>query len=250
VHREQSTLVCSDAAFFTRIHDFSSDIEDLKTSTSSAPLIVEVDCLINGGIIPIDVVISQFSKFSGSTEFDSVLKLNGGTLVTLDQVLGFNELVLCVEQALSAVSIVVELQFDRLMDLCRLKNSCFFKARVYPSVVYYLKKGGEAQCNEELSLLVESLKRFKALQFSIHLLVDFPYPSLDLLMEFLKRQVGVARALIVSRQRSIRHLLESFSSSASLDLDTTFSADPILVLEEIERCESVQVSRNGFCFLH
>jgi hypothetical protein len=50
--------------------------------------------------------------------------------------------------------------YERLMLLCRLPDSIFLRPWVYPALKYFLRRGDEELCRQEIAKLVYSIQEF------------------------------------------------------------------------------------------
>ncbi len=53
-----------------------------------------------------------------------------------------------------------QVSYERLMLLCRLPDSIFLRPWVYPALKYFLRRGDEELCRQEIAKLVYSIQEF------------------------------------------------------------------------------------------
>lgn len=153
--------------------------------------------------------------------------------------------------ALANVRIIVDVTYERLVDLLLLDRSCFLKVRVLPCVRYFLGPGEEQQFIAEMDYLLTLVKCISDLELVLSLSLEPPYPNMMTILEYIKRQKGYIRFVTLSRERSPREILQrlkeeirmnqsalpmaSASSKTSPDLDTyPETTDPYELLEALE----------------
>ena len=91
----------------------------------------------------------------------------------------------------------VELSFERLYQLSQLQASVLLRARVFPAVRYFLPRGSEEECVEELSLLLQALQTISDMVMAVVLVVDHPFPNnLNSVLRFVVEHRCVCRAHI------------------------------------------------------
>ena len=113
------------------------------------------------------------------------------------------------------------MSFERLHLIGRQPNSVLYKGNVYPSVKYFVRAGDEAQCEQELGFLLSSLRDFTDIHLVVTLLIERPFPRLDSILQFLRRQTGFVRFIVLSLQRSPGELIKSMEErlTASAEKD-------------------------------
>jgi hypothetical protein len=152
---------------------------------------------------------------------------------------------LALEQSLPKGPVIVELPFDRLIDLCLIEESAFLKGRLFACVRYFLKLGEESLFTSEFEQLTRALKTFKNMQMSIHLSLDDPCPSLREVFDFMRSHKRLARCLILSRQRSTRKLIQTLMADDSKENTELPSVDVMSVYKRMEEDSDSLVRASG-----
>ena len=109
------------------------------------------------------------------------------------------------------------MSYERLHLIGRQPDSVLYKGNVYPSVKYLVRQGDEAQCEQELSFVLSSLRDFTDIHLVVTLLIERPFPRLDSLLAFLRKQSGFVRFVILSLQRSPGELVKSMEERLSAE---------------------------------
>ena len=126
--------------------------------------------------------------------------------------------------------ILIDLSFERLIDLCRIPHSVLLRGRVYPLVRYYLSAGDESQFINEMDALLLHLSTIEPMQLVVSLSVDVPIPDMGVVVKYLQQQVKYIRFIVVSRERApnslFKKLLQPVAFSSSSLSDPPISADP------------------------
>ena len=224
----------------------SNDMEDLgKMLTQSLksaappvdnlPMSFEMALYVDGAFVPdaeLDATLLAFlakwpNRGKGST---FVLKLLGGLVEPRDipalnakvhRIVGrasnaannpLNHPI--ITPALLNCRILVDVSYERLIDLLKLDNSVFLKIRVLPVVRYFIGVGEEAQFITEMNYLVSLILCITDLELVVSLSVEKPYPDLGAIFEFLKSLKGVVRFILLQRERSPREILGRLQQEA------------------------------------
>src|SRR5699024_5012961 len=70
--------------------------------------------------------------------------------------------------------IFVQLSIERLILLSRLDDTAFLKPRIFPSLKYFLKKGDEEQCLNEIKHLFHSLRELIGIKVIVSISIENP----------------------------------------------------------------------------
>lgn len=116
------------------------------------------------------------------------------------------------------------MSFERLHLIGRQSNSVLYKGNVYPSVKYLVRPGDEAQCEQELSFLFGSLKDFTDIHVVVTLLIERPFPRLESLLAFLRKQ-PLVRFVVLSLQRAPSELLRQMEARLGPDQDASDASE-------------------------
>ena len=285
----------------------SRDIEDLRpaASTSSLPLLVELSVWRDGGgggwmsDAELDCELLRFhSLFPPSHSF--VIKVNGGLLERKSDVLTLNQklhhiLTLAApappsvpsaaagwRERVSACPLVVDLTFDRLIDLALLDDSALLKANVLPCVRYFLSStpdddDGRAEQSVEagqpggvaslfisqMSGLLNALHTITDMSLLLLLTIDEPAPptaELQAILHFVQSHHSIIRMMVVTRERSpsviLKQLLSPPSSTASSPTTSvassaspptsSHSTDPFSLLAALESASQGRIRPTDF----
>ena len=116
--------------------------------------------------------------------------------------------------ALLNVRILVDVSYERLLDLLLLDDSVFLKVRVLPCVRYFLGPGEESQFISEMDYLVSIIRGISDLELVLSLSVESPFPDLGRVLEYVKTLKGVVRFVLLQRERSPRDILGRLHAEA------------------------------------
>lgn len=257
-HGENSLLYCSDAKYFRRI--LSHATKELLITTPVAlssflmqyqhswdpPFLFEMNAFKQSRLKPANLLFSEFTALSHFLSKDSTtaIKINGGPLSTKADIHRLNARTKRFLSQLGSRPVLIELPFDRMMDLIHNSESILSRGNVYPSVLYHLKQGEENNCADELIELIKSLKTFKDLQFLTHLSVSLPFPSLKNLLALMKQNIDVMRCIVIAREKSPTKLLQSLKSSENTDFVTNI--DMMQLIEAFEDASKGSICRDDF----
>ena len=114
-------------------------------------------------------------------------------------------------QRLVNLPIIIDLTFDRLIDLSLLPSSVLLRATVLPCVRYFLSStSSNAPFIAELSSLLNALHNIDDISLMLILTVDEPAPpDLSAVMDFLQAQHRIVRMVVVTRERSPSMIFDS-----------------------------------------
>ena len=167
------------------------------------------------------------------------------------------------KERVSACPLVVDLTFDRLIDLALLDDSVLLKANVLPCVRYFLscapdgseddgraepveagQRGGVASVFiRQMSALLNALHTITDMSLVLLLTVDEPNPpesELTAIMDFIQAQHSIIRLVVLTRERSptviLRQLLspDTAPSPTSSATASAHSTDPYPLLSLLE----------------
>jgi hypothetical protein len=102
-----------------------------------------------------------------------------------------------------------------LMLLCRLPESIFLHSWTYPALKYFLRRGDEEQCREEIIKLIDSIQEFSDIQLVITLSVSRPFPALKELLSILRKESKTVRFVIIALERPPKQILRSAQLKAA-----------------------------------
>ena len=138
--------------------------------------------------------------------------------------------------------VVVDLTFDRLIDLSLLPSSVLLKANVLPCVRYFLSSSSLADAFiSELSSLINALHSIDDISLLLILTVDDPAPAhLPAVLDFLQTHHRIIRMVVVTRERSPSLIFQSLlatppsSSSSAGPAGPAHSTDVYALLQALE----------------
>ena len=293
----------------------SADIEDLRlpashssiahssslSTPSSLPLLVELSVWRDGAggwmsDEELDGELFRFySLFPPSHTF--VIKVNGGLLERKSDVLTLNRKMHHIltlpppptaaptgepaaarwKERVSACPLVVDLTFDRLIDLALLDDSVLLKANVLPCVRYFLsstadeddgqaeqlqatgqQRGVASVFISQMSGLLNALHTITDMSLLLLLTIDEPGPpsaDLQTILDFIQTHHSIIRMLVITRERSpsviLKHLLSPpspvvASASPTLSSPPLHSTDPYPLLQSIEAASHGRIHPSDF----
>eukprot|EP01116_Phalansterium_solitarium_P001763 TRINITY_DN11581_c0_g1_i1.p1 TRINITY_DN11581_c0_g1~~TRINITY_DN11581_c0_g1_i1.p1 ORF type:complete len:422 (+),score=103.88 TRINITY_DN11581_c0_g1_i1:59-1324(+) len=223
-HGYHRTLYCSDVPFFLRTLTFTyeksqeiadvADVEDLKKKlqyspkSTNLPLSLELPLWDAGEFVSDEVLTERVRYFKSlyPTNREFVVKMLGK--LSLDMP-GLNAKAKHVISLLPQSVLLFETSYERLVHLCHLPDSVFTHPHIYPALKYYLRRGDEEQCKQELIELFKHLKAFSGVQLMVTLCISRPYADLTQLLNFMRDQCGFIRLILISMERSPNDLLSS-----------------------------------------
>ena len=265
-------------------HSFVSRSSQSLSQPSSLPLLVELSVWRDGSgggwmsDEELDGELFRFQQlFPPSHTF--VIKVNGGLLERKSDVATLNRkmhhiLALSAttaatatagpatagrwQERVSACPLVVDLTFDRLIDLALLDDSVLLKANVLPCVRYFLSSAQEddeeARSNSveaqprrdvasvfisQMSGLLNALRTITDMSLLLLLTIDEPAPpsaTLQTIMDFIQSQHSIIRMLVVTRERSLSVILRQLLTpeAPSSSAPNLHSTDPYPLLRLLE----------------
>jgi hypothetical protein len=74
---------------------------------------------------------------------------------------------------------------------------------------YYLRRGDESQCEEELQRVIRSVEEFVNIQLVVTLVVSRPFPRLNELLALLRAEYKLVRLVVVSLERPPKQIVAS-----------------------------------------
>jgi len=225
-HMEFSTVLSTNPSFFqsqleyvkddARSGGVGGDIEDLATlnakmkltsKSDNHPFMFEVGVFENGEFVKRSRLHRQLSEFHRSKppELNYVLQFNCG-LVPKHEIAKLNRLLLDLEHEFKGPPgpsmIVVNMPFDRMIDLASLDNTVLLKSRVYPSVKYFLVASKEDDYIVELDQLVAALSDISDIRLIIDLVLEQPMPDLTQIMAWLAKNRSMIPVVVLTMVRS------------------------------------------------
>jgi hypothetical protein len=256
--KDEMMMICSDVEYFIRLlnqakskklHDIA-DIEELDAVLSTSkdpPLVIEVDAFEQENLVSEEEILKRL-KAATKISKDShhhIFKINGGPLRTKSGLVSFNKLLFSLEKKFPRGPILVELPFDRLIDVCLLEDSALVKGRLYPCVRYFLKHGEENMFVEEMNQLVQALNVFKDIQLTMVISLDMPYASLKEVFEFLVSHNKLIRCIIISPQRSLQTILSNAMNDSSEEVISS-DVDLMRIFQEITKASQGKLQAKDF----
>jgi hypothetical protein len=103
--------------------------------------------------------------------------------------------------AVSKTIVIAEMSHDRLIQLAALPDSCVLSRRVLPAVRYFLQRGEEKKCHQDLVATIAELSSFSEVQLYVTLCVERPFPDLTWTLRMLRRHCEMVRFISVSLSR-------------------------------------------------
>ena len=297
-----SSILCrsADMEDIRQYNCASSTSRSLPTSAHdmSLPLLVELSVWreVSGGgwmsEAELDGELFRFHQlFSPSHTF--VIKVNGGLLERKADVLTLNRKLHHIltlppptgaapngaavaatgwKERVSACPLVVDLTFDRLIDLALLDDTVLLKANVLPCVRYFLtstpdeeepqtksveggqRRGVASVFISQMSRLLNALHTITDMSLLLLLTIDEPAPpsaELQSILDFVQAHYSIIRMLVVTRERSpsviLRHLLSPAASApAASSAPTVQSTDPYPLLQLLESASHGRIHPDDF----
>eukprot|EP00026_Physarum_polycephalum_P001502 Phypoly_transcript_01504.p2 GENE.Phypoly_transcript_01504~~Phypoly_transcript_01504.p2 ORF type:complete len:519 (+),score=76.70 Phypoly_transcript_01504:1781-3337(+) len=233
IHAAQETLYCSNVPFMKRMLRWSShttqappqrDLEDLQKKKIIGsdphrfhfPLILELPITDSGKFLDDDVIKAQVEKLKNAYPPNRkfVMKVLARGAMDIPQL---NHKILFVVGILPHHPILVEVTFERLVLLSDLQDSCFLKSNVYPALKYYLRRGDEGLCKQEIQKLLAQLETFKGIQAVVTIGVERPFADLRGILELLRSRYSLIRIVVVSYERGPKDLVATLNAKIELE---------------------------------
>ena len=251
-HGEFKTLYCSDVGAFKQIFSFSEstppkiDIEDLNKTVVTPPFVCDIDLWERGELIDDDFLVEQVKKCANlyPKGVSFVLRLGGGLCNEMEKL--NSKILTALKFCLGPV--LIDLSFDRMINLARVKDSVLLKGSAYPCIRYFIAANDaehdyEQECVEELSELLNVLKtEISEMQAILQLSVDRPYPNLERIFSFIFQNKAIIRFVIISSDRSPRNLVETLAN----DDRSALSVDPLELLHHISKATNQKILVSDF----
>jgi hypothetical protein len=114
------------------------------------------------------------------------------------------------------VRVLVDVSYERLVDLLNLEDSVFLKIRVMPCVRYFLGPGEEDQFTSEMDHLLSLVRTISDLELVLNLSLEPPYPNMQTLFDYIRAAKGVIRFVIIQRERSPKEILARLQEGAGI----------------------------------
>lgn len=254
-HRTR-TLYCSDYLFFARVMAFVpldvprpsvvADIESLgkrlaeRPTSSDAPFIVQIPLFEASQFRSDDAIRSDIELtrtfYPANRKF--VVKALAGAALDMQEL---NRKALFLESMLPDRPLLLELTYERLVVLCQRDDSCFVKAGIYPAVKYFIEAGNEAQCEQELVRLCDTVAQFEGIQVTITLVAELPIERLQLqgALRLLRARASLVRVVTIQLSRSPRSLLAEAAEAPP-------ATDPKHLLQLIEAATEGELKIGDF----
>ncbi|ELR14028.1 emp24/gp25L/p24 family protein [Acanthamoeba castellanii str. Neff] len=232
-HGDQETHYCSNSKFFKDAMSYATppkvpeksvaDIEDFQAKINTNPTaenfpllelaLFQDKALLSDEAIEKEILRLQSlyppghkARLARSPPGHFVLKILGKLTTDME---ALNAKVHFVEKLLPATPILIEVSYERLMLLCRLPDSIFLRPWVYPALKYFLRRGDEELCRQEIAKLVYSIQEFSGIQLVITLSVSRPFPFMNELLAILRKECNLIRFVIISLERPPKQILSS-----------------------------------------
>ena len=201
---------------------------DPRPPADNLPLSLELPLFVDDAFVSDEDIdrkllafVRRFPEDGRGSTF--LLRLVGG-LVEKDQISQLNDKILrlvalgsplspknqqhpILTPALLNVRMMVDVTYERLVDLLLLDKSSFLKVRVLPCVRYFLSPGEEEQFILEMDYLLSLVKGISDLELVLSLSLEPPYPDTMRLLQYIKSQKGYIRFVLLSRERSPKEIL-------------------------------------------
>eukprot|EP01087_Luapelamoeba_hula_P012798 TRINITY_DN3610_c1_g3_i1.p1 TRINITY_DN3610_c1_g3~~TRINITY_DN3610_c1_g3_i1.p1 ORF type:complete len:677 (-),score=102.42 TRINITY_DN3610_c1_g3_i1:39-1796(-) len=181
--------------------------------TSNHPLIVELAVYQDNAFLSDEAITAEVQRLLGlypqGAKF--VLKILGKLATDIDVL---NAKALLIEKLLPGYPILFELSYERLVLVSRLNESVFLRPWVYPALKYYLRKGDESLCIDELKKLFRSVQPFTGIQLVLTISINRPFPRLNELLQLVRQNAGLIRVVTLSLERPPKEILSSVKLKA------------------------------------
>ena len=254
----------------------------IRSTPRSLPLLLELSLYRDGGFLTAEEVDAELIAFAQHfpLQHQFVLKINGGLIERKSDMDTLNDAVQRIValtlprpsptssssssssssrsalpprpvsaippallQRLVNLPIIVDLTFDRLIDLSLLPSSVLLRATVLPCVRYFLSSSSSnAPFIAELSSLVNALHTIDDISLLLILTVDEPAPDdLHAVLDFLQAQHRIVRMVVVTRERSPSMIFDSLLAGKRADAGAAQSTDVYALLQAIEHATHERV---------
>jgi len=178
-----------------------------ESGCESRALMIDLPIFKKGEFVADEDLLASIRHFGSlfTAQQQFVLKLIGGLALSMEEL---NRKVLFVDASMPPLcSVLLELTFERMIDLSRIRDSALLRARVFPVITMFVEQGKEEEARTQLAECLDCLRELSDMVVLVTLVVDRPFPDLAALLEYLRSQSGVVRFIHVTVQRSMTHLL-------------------------------------------
>jgi hypothetical protein len=265
-HGDQRVTICSDSTFFKKMMRFTPgimdttretvlDIEELysrfhykKNQFYNHPLVIDVEIFRTGGteFLEDSVLLGNIIRASKSVPRNKnyILRLNGKLTREIELLNTKIRRVLQHQRSTGENPILLELSYDRIMELSRLQDTVLLDSLVYPSIHVYIQHGNEEQDAQELERAYGILKGISNMQVVIRLVISRPLPRLDRILRDIRQNMkGFTRFVIIEVERTPKQIMTHFKSNGGQEESMM---DPLDVLRLIETCTAGQIKISDF----
>ncbi|KAL9654233.1 hypothetical protein ABK040_010265 [Willaertia magna] len=268
-HGEQQIKICSDFNFFMKTLDYSPslledknsspfityEIEEIEKTLSNdgkyienTPLIIDIDIFENDKFINNNIILHSIEESLKLIKNKNVIFRINGKLVENIKMLN-EKLNFILSYVKNENSFILELSFDRLIQLSKLNDTCLLNNRIYPSLQIFLPNGMEKETTMELSNGFSILKQITNLQIIVRIVVSRPFPKLDSILNLLRFTLkGLVKFIIIEQERTPNQIMKQFKSTTIEynEEDESFNLDPLELLKLIEKDTKNQITVNDF----
>jgi acyl carrier protein len=194
------------------------------------PLVSELKLFVQGEFVRDIEIEEELLRIRAMypSGYSFVIRLTGG-LVPKELMPELNRKISSILEygAAKECPILVDLSFERMIDLANLPDSVLLKGLIYPLVRYFLIKGEEKQCVSELTDVLEAVSTIEDIQVALAINVDAPYADMKPILDFVKSNKNLIRMALFSRERAPMRLYRRFSSrTAAASSTDTDNNDP------------------------
>jgi hypothetical protein len=271
IHGCQETLVCSNVPWYNKMWSVANvsfndcsivDMEDLKkkrkTRTQVLPFIVELNVFMNDQFLKTEDIDAQLKhiRLTYPKNIDYIIKISGKLVNDMEVM---SQIVLDVHAKTNA-RILVQVSVERLIILSKLPNSCFYKSRIYPSIKYFLVKGEEKLCLDDIIQVIGALKAFDGIKLAVSVSVEKPMADLSSLLAFLRVQYKTVKFIEIVIERSPKNILKAMNTipstqnipkqmmATNMERKNIYTdiVDPYDVLQTIQEVTDGTISINDF----
>lgn len=142
--------------------------------------------------------------------------------------------------------VLLDLTFERLLALARMKDSILLDSRVHPSVRTYLSRGNETKDTLELEQLFLDMRKIRNLHVVVTLVIRRPFPDLTELIRTLRANAGLVRYIVLHLERGPEYIMDSMKKSTQGSKDNSHNLDPYELIRLIEKCTKGEISESDF----
>lgn len=186
-----------------------------SSGNNSRPLVIDLPIFKQGKFISDVDLVSSITHFGSliNSEQQFVLKLSGKLANNIEVL---NQKVLLADSSMPPLcSVLLELTFERMIDLSRLPDSALLQARVYPVITMFVSSGQETEAVSQLKECVECLKDLSDMVVLVSLIVDHPFPDLGAILTYLRSQSRIVRFVSLTWERSTSQLFANVATGNS-----------------------------------